>query len=167
MVFGVRGWGMEVWSLGVWVWGLGFEIWGLGTPGSDARTLIQIMAQLTNSRPPQYTTYGLSGTQHADSVNCPDLNKLPGKGIQTPMAQGRSTKIIAMIKWIRASRLSIKKSISRTCTARCCWDRMSSARVDGACSKTERTERARWKTTANSAMMSSEACGYLVARSAT
>jgi len=29
------------------------------------------------------------------------------KGIQTPMAQGRSTKIISMIKWIRTSRLSI------------------------------------------------------------
>ena len=30
------------------------------------------------------------------------------KGIQTPMAQGRSTKIITMIKWIRTGRLSIK-----------------------------------------------------------
>ena len=30
------------------------------------------------------------------------------KIIQTPMAQGRSTKIIKMIKWIRNSRLSIK-----------------------------------------------------------
>jgi len=29
------------------------------------------------------------------------------------MAQGRSTKIITMIKWIRTSRLSIKKSLSR------------------------------------------------------
>ena len=28
------------------------------------------------------------------------------------MAQGRSTKIIAMIEWIRTSRLSIKKSLS-------------------------------------------------------
>ena len=27
------------------------------------------------------------------------------KGIQTPMAKGRSTKIISMIKWIRTSRL--------------------------------------------------------------
>ena len=33
-------------------------------------------------------------------------------GIQTPMAQGRSTKIISMIKWIRTSRLSIKNSLS-------------------------------------------------------
>ena len=33
-------------------------------------------------------------------------------GIQTPMAQGRSTKIISMIKWIRTSRLSIKNSFS-------------------------------------------------------
>jgi hypothetical protein len=32
------------------------------------------------------------------------------KGIQTPMAQGRSTQIISMIKWIRTSRLSIKNS---------------------------------------------------------
>ena len=35
------------------------------------------------------------------------------RGIQTPMAQGRSTKIISMMKWIRSSRLSIKKYISR------------------------------------------------------
>jgi len=28
------------------------------------------------------------------------------------MAQGRSSKIISMIKWIRTSRLSIKKSLS-------------------------------------------------------
>ena len=34
------------------------------------------------------------------------------KGIQTPMAQGRSTKIISMITWIRTSRLSIKNSLS-------------------------------------------------------
>ena len=32
-------------------------------------------------------------------------------GIQTPMAQGRSTQIIAMIKWIRTSRLSITLSV--------------------------------------------------------
>jgi len=36
------------------------------------------------------------------------------KGIQTPMAQGRSTKIVSMIKWIRTSRLSIKNSLSET-----------------------------------------------------
>ena len=34
------------------------------------------------------------------------------KGIQTPMAQGRSTKIISMMKWIRTSRFSIKNSLS-------------------------------------------------------
>ena len=34
------------------------------------------------------------------------------QGIQPPMAQGRSTKIIWMIKWIRTSRLSIKNSLS-------------------------------------------------------
>ena len=34
------------------------------------------------------------------------------KGIQTPMAQGRSTEIISMIKWIRTSRLSIQNSLS-------------------------------------------------------
>ena len=34
------------------------------------------------------------------------------KGIQTPMAPGRSAKIISMIKWIRTSRLSIKKTLS-------------------------------------------------------
>jgi len=34
------------------------------------------------------------------------------KGIQTPVAQGRSTKIISMIMWTRTSRLSIKISLS-------------------------------------------------------
>jgi len=34
------------------------------------------------------------------------------KGIQTPMAQGRSTKIISMFKWIQTSRLSIKNSLA-------------------------------------------------------
>ena len=33
------------------------------------------------------------------------------RGIQTPMAHGRSTKIISIIKWIRTSRLSIKNSL--------------------------------------------------------
>ena len=33
-------------------------------------------------------------------------------GIQTPMAQGRPTKIISMIRWIRTSRLPIKSSLS-------------------------------------------------------
>ena len=32
-------------------------------------------------------------------------------GIHTPMAQGRSTKIISMIEWIRTSRLLTKKSL--------------------------------------------------------
>jgi len=35
-----------------------------------------------------------------------------GKGIETPMAQGRSSKIISMVQWIRTSRLSIKNSLS-------------------------------------------------------
>ena len=34
------------------------------------------------------------------------------KGIQTPMAQGRSTNIISKMKWIRTSRLSMKNSLS-------------------------------------------------------
>ena len=33
------------------------------------------------------------------------------KGIENSMAQGRSTKTISMIKWIRTSRLSIKNSL--------------------------------------------------------
>ena len=33
-------------------------------------------------------------------------------GIQTPIAQGRYTKIISMIKWIRTSRLLIQNSVS-------------------------------------------------------
>jgi len=42
------------------------------------------------------------------------------KGIQTPMAQGRSTKIISMIKWSRTSRLSTKNSLS---LKRAIWSR--------------------------------------------
>ena len=38
--------------------------------------------------------------------------RLPGKGNSTPVAQGRSTKIISMIMWTRTSRLSIKISLS-------------------------------------------------------
>ena len=33
-------------------------------------------------------------------------------GIQTPMAQGRSTRIISTIKWIRTNVSSVKKSLS-------------------------------------------------------
>ena len=33
------------------------------------------------------------------------------KGIQTPMAQGRSTKTIWTMKWIRTSKLSINNSL--------------------------------------------------------
>ena len=40
------------------------------------------------------------------------------KGIQTPMAQGLSTKIISMIKWIRTIRLSIKTSLSLSLACR-------------------------------------------------
>ena len=44
---------------------------------------------------------------------CHPLDRVvPGKGIQTPMAQGLATKIISMIKWIRTSWLSIKESVS-------------------------------------------------------
>ena len=49
------------------------------------------------------------------SIHSCDLVWMSGhleKGIQPPMAQGRSTKIITMIKWIRANRLSIKNSPS-------------------------------------------------------
>ena len=38
--------------------------------------------------------------------------RLPGKKIQTLMAQGQSTKIISSIQWIRNSRLSVKNSLS-------------------------------------------------------
>jgi hypothetical protein len=34
------------------------------------------------------------------------------KGIQIPMAQGRSTTTISMIEWIRTSRFSTKNSLS-------------------------------------------------------
>ena len=34
---------------------------------------------------------------------------------QIPMAQGQSSKFISMSKWIRVSRLSIKKSLSVGC----------------------------------------------------
>jgi len=36
------------------------------------------------------------------------------KGIQAPMAQGRSTQTISIIEWIQTSRLSIKNSLSRS-----------------------------------------------------
>ena len=35
-----------------------------------------------------------------------------GKGTRTPMAQGRSTKVIPMIQWIRTSRLSVNEELS-------------------------------------------------------
>jgi hypothetical protein len=38
--------------------------------------------------------------------------RLPGKGNSNPVAQGRSSRIISMIKWTRTSRLSIKISLS-------------------------------------------------------
>ena len=38
--------------------------------------------------------------------------RLPGKGIQTPIAQGRSTQIIPMAKWVRTGRLSMNNSLS-------------------------------------------------------
>ena len=52
----------------------------------------------------QYREMALTG------LNVPD--RLRDQGIQTPMAQGLSIKIISTIKWIRTSRLSIKKSLS-------------------------------------------------------
>ena len=36
------------------------------------------------------------------------------KGIQIPMARGRSAQIFSMIEWIRTCRLSIKNFLSRT-----------------------------------------------------
>jgi hypothetical protein len=44
----------------------------------------------------------------------------PPLGVQTPMAQGRSTKIISMIQWIRTRRLSIKNSVFLGRWSRCC-----------------------------------------------
>ena len=41
------------------------------------------------------------------------------KGIETPMSQGRSTKIISMIEWIWTSRLSMKNSLF---LSRISWD---------------------------------------------
>ena len=35
------------------------------------------------------------------------------KGIQTPMAQGRSTETISTMKWIRISGLSTEKTLSK------------------------------------------------------
>ena len=43
---------------------------------------------------------------------CRGFQGLGLKGIQTPMTQGQSTKIISTIKWIRTSRLSIKNPLS-------------------------------------------------------
>ena len=47
------------------------------------------------------------------------------KGIQIPMAQGQSTKIMSTIEWIRTSRLSIKNSLSLLGTS------VATAGVDG------------------------------------
>ena len=43
------------------------------------------------------------------------------KGTQTPLAPGRSTKIISMIRWIRTSRLPIKNSLSLFLTVNFFW----------------------------------------------
>ena len=50
---------------------------------------------------------------HGASI-CTWGQHLVRKGIQIPMAQGRSTEIISMIKWIRTSRLSVKNSLARS-----------------------------------------------------
>ena len=47
------------------------------------------------------------GASRVWSTTCP-----AAKEFQTPMAQGRSTKIMSMIKWIWTSRLSIKNPLS-------------------------------------------------------
>ena len=56
-----------------------------------------------------------------------------GKGIQSPMAQGRSIKIISMIKWIRTKRLSMRDTLFDTeppsttlCSSGRCWHRSGS-----------------------------------------
>ena len=49
---------------------------------------------------------------HASSPAVEHFCKEVPREIQTLMAQGRSTKIILMIKWIRTRRLSMKNSLS-------------------------------------------------------
>ena len=49
-----------------------------------------------------------SSLESGDSMDCGYLEK----GIQIPMAQGQSSKITSMIRWIRTSRLSIMKFLS-------------------------------------------------------
>ena len=49
---------------------------------------------------------------HLGTDTLPQFANNLEKGGQTPMAQSRSTKIMSIIKWIRTSRLLIKKSLS-------------------------------------------------------
>ena len=83
-------------------WGAGWGSKELGAPPrSDA--------------PPARASYqpgtGYETTGYEPLTRNVDM-RLPGKGNSTPMVQGRSTKIISIIKWIRTSRLSIKNSLS-------------------------------------------------------
>ena len=69
------------------------------------------MLQIWPRNPPKNVRTSHSAVWLGKSLERKELGYLE-KGIQTPMAQGRSTKIISMIRWIRTSRLSIKKSLS-------------------------------------------------------
>ena len=44
-----------------------------------------------------------------------------GVGIETPIAQGRSSHIVSMIEWIRTSKLSVENSLSFEVWGLRCW----------------------------------------------
>ena len=59
-----------------------------------------------------HTIVGKVAPQPLDIDLLGRVERHPEQGIQTPMAQGGSTKIISTNKWIRTSRLSIQRSLS-------------------------------------------------------
>ena len=85
----------------------------LGGPASRRgswNSLFQVALHLPSCRWQNRSTCSRKPHWHSQSLaNSP--TKLE-KGIRTPMAQGRSPEIISTIKRIRASRLSIKNSLS-------------------------------------------------------
>ena len=111
------------------VWGLGLEFGGYRT------TLVSLSLRLKDLVGPVTRVKKKKKLPHERVVDV-DGEEVRGRGvhppvvlawcglwrsglrekeIHTPMARGRSTKIISMIKWIRTSRLSIKDSLSRVC----------------------------------------------------
>ena len=89
------------------IWGFGSvsgsrfpRVWGKGTKLSESWVLGN------HPVPQSWVWLGLVGLPLGRYI----LGYLE-RGIQTPMAQSRSTKIVWMIKWIQTSRLPTKNSL--------------------------------------------------------